>query len=61
MIRVTINIYVGKPVRSWFTKHNWEIIFSWGNFHFLLKLSFTDFCLYYWRRQCKVNSVLASA
>ena len=27
MICVTINIYGGTPVRSWFTKNNWEIIF----------------------------------
>ena len=57
MICVTINIYGGTPVRSWFTKNNWEIIFPWANFHFLPKLSFTDVCLYYWRRRCKVNSV----
>ena len=28
VICVTINIYGGAPVRSWFTKNNWEIIFS---------------------------------
>ena len=27
MICVTINIYGGTPVRSWFTKNNWEFFF----------------------------------
>ena len=43
MICVTITMYGGAPIRSWFTKNSWEIIFPWANFHFLAKLSFTDF------------------
>ena len=43
MICLTINIYSGTPVRSWFTKNNREIIFPWAIFHFIPKLSFTGF------------------
>ena len=56
MTCITIDITGGTFVRKYL-----KIIFPWANFHFLPKLTFTDFCLYYWRRRCKVNSVLTSA
>ena len=48
MIGVTINIYGGTPVRSKFTKNVWKFVYSlsWAKFHFLPKLTFTEFCLY---------------
>ena len=48
MIGVSINIYGGTPVRSKFTKNVWKFVYSlsWAKFHFLPKLTFTEFCLY---------------
>ena len=38
MTCITIDINGGTPVRKYL-----KIIFPWANFHFLAKLSFTDF------------------